>query len=567
MSTFKELPISEKIQAIIEQLGFHTPTEIQKKSIPLLINAPMIDFHGQAQTGTGKTLAFGIPLIQRLDLSKRHPQALIVAPTRELAVQTYESLLPFARPLGISIEVIYGGVSMEQQMSRLRSGVHIVVGTPGRLNDHMRRKTLQIDKIRTLVLDEADIMLEMGFKEEVDEILKHAPKEREIWLFSATVKQGITDIMRKHMKDPVSVRVSKQQVGNALTKQFYCIVPFRLRLNVIARFIETVPHFYGFIFCQTKVLAGEAADLLVKRGYNVAALHGDMSQQHRNNVIRKFKHKEISIVVATDVAARGIDVADLSHVINYSLPEDLDSYVHRIGRTGRAGKEGTAITLINKGELRSMKYLEQRYSVAINPINIPSAEEIIVSKMQEASEYITEMANKSLPAESAPIGELLKNYSPEQLRTLVTQVVFDKFIRVLHLEDDTQFKETAQQEHRDGRDNGEDLQEIFISVGSDDGITIDDVRKFLIDSDVINPDTIRTIRVIKRRSFVKLSGECSPDLVKALRGKMIKGIPVHVQLTCVVGQQDGGQRSERAPFRPRQRNSFQRRDQRNRRRY
>src|SRR5581483_3511960 len=207
--------------------------------------------------------------------------------------------------------------------------------TPGRLNDHLRRGTLVLKQIKTLILDEADIMLDMGFKDEVDEILTYAPADREIWLFSATIKDGITDLMQAHMVNPVSVRVSKKQVATASTKQYFCVVPSRLRLQAVCRFIESTTDFYGFIFCQTKMLTGEVAEQLIKRGYNVGALHGDMSQAQRNAVIKKFKHKEVTIVVATDVAARGIDVPNLTHVLNYSIPEDLESYVHRIGRTGR----------------------------------------------------------------------------------------------------------------------------------------------------------------------------------------------------------------------------------------
>ena len=275
--TFKDLLLAEPIQGVLETLGFTQPTEIQHKAIPLLLEAKKQDFHGQAQTGTGKTLAFGIPLLHRIDASKKNPQALIIAPTRELAVQIKDSLKPFANAMGLKLEAIYGGVSMEGQTQALRRGCHIVVGTPGRVNDHLRRKNLRIEAAQTLVLDEADIMLDMGFREDIEQIMSFAPNNREIWLFSATVKGGITALMRSHMKDTVSVRVSQKQVAGSNTKQYYCMAPGRTRLRVLSRFIESAPEFYGFIFCQTKILTGDIAEKLIRLGYNVGALHGNMS--------------------------------------------------------------------------------------------------------------------------------------------------------------------------------------------------------------------------------------------------------------------------------------------------
>ena len=353
MITFKDLNLSPESQQTLEKLGFTEPTEIQAKAIPLLLSKPM-DFHGQAQTGTGKTLAFGLPLLQRIDAQDRSTQALVVAPTRELALQICDSLKPFAQAAQISIVTIYGGSPMEEQVRALKRGVQVVIGTPGRLNDHLRRKTLNIGAIKTLVLDEADIMLDMGFREEVEEILKHAPENREIWLFSATVKSGISDLISGYMRDTQTVKVAKKTADAATVKQFYCSVPIRQRLPALQRFIESAPDFYGFVFCQTKILTSEIAEQLIRAGYNVGALHGDLSQAQRNLVIKRFKNKEISIVIATDVAARGIDIANLTYVVNYSLPEDLESYVHRIGRTGRAGKTGVAISFIGRSESRTV---------------------------------------------------------------------------------------------------------------------------------------------------------------------------------------------------------------------
>lgn len=522
MNTFKELNLAPSLEKILDDLGFIEPTEIQQKAIPLLLTHKKVDFHGQAQTGTGKTLAFGIPLLHKIDSSTKSPQALIVAPTRELAVQIKDSIAALARAMNIRIEAIYGGVSMEEQVSALRRGCHIVVGTPGRLNDHLRRRTLSVADVKTLVLDEADIMLDMGFKEEVDEILHYVAKNREIWLFSATTKAGIADIMRSHMHDTVSVRVSRKQVATEGTKQYYCIVPYRSKMQALHRFIESAPDFYGFIFCQTKILTSDVAEQLIKRGYNVGALHGDMSQAQRNIVIKKFKNGDLSIVVATDVAARGIDVANLTHVINYSVPEDHESYIHRIGRTGRAGKEGIAITLINKQDVRLIQYIQRKFTVAINPIDVPSREIIVKARIEGAHQYMDHIANVS-PATDPLIEALVEKLSPEKLRSTLAHILHDKFLSNLE-HDDISFT-PSQRAYLP-----EEAQEIFINVGSDDGVTREDVITYLTKTGYVKDEQIQKVRVIKRRSFIQLSAECITPVMNALRGTSLGGRRTRISL-------------------------------------
>ena len=523
MDTFKDLNLSPQIQQALDLLGFTKPTEIQQKAIPLLLGYDKVDFHGQAQTGTGKTLAFGIPLLQRIDATKKIPQALIVAPTRELALQIKDSITQIAHYMNLKIECIYGGMAMEEQIRNLRRGAHIVVGTPGRLNDHLRRKTLSVAQIHTLVLDEADIMLDMGFKEEVDEILTYAPENREIWLFSATVKSGISDIMRTHMSKPMSVRVSPKQIGTSNTKQYFCIVPMRSRLQALSRFIESSSDFYGFIFCQTKILTSEVAELLIKRGYNVGALHGDMSQAQRNLVIKKFKNKELTILVATDVAARGIDVANLTHVINYSIPEDHESYIHRIGRTGRAGKEGIAITLINKVEMRILQHIQRKFNLIINPLDVPSSDIIIKARIVEASNYLGKLSIESEKKDNKDLKELVNKLSDEQLRIIVMSLMHDKFLGNIDAEEISYTPA-----HKIVMPDK--LQEIFINVGSDDGVTKDDIVSYLTKTGCVSNDQIQKVRVIKRRTFVELPGECTSQLLDALRGKMLGGRRTRVSL-------------------------------------
>lgn len=542
MTNFRDLPIPEAIQDVLAANNFVTPTEIQKKSIPLLIETKKIDLHGQAQTGTGKTLAFGIPLIARIDSKKRSTQALIVAPTRELVVQICDSLNKIAKPLKVSIEPVYGGVSMMNQIRNLKAGAQIVVGTPGRLIDHLRRQTLQVSALETLVLDEADIMLDMGFKEEIDEILKFVPNERNIWLFSATVKPGIAEITKTHMREPISIRVSKTQVGNSTTKQYYCIVPSRSRLQALCRFIDCATDFYGFIFCQTKLLTAEVADKLVQKGYSAAALHGDMSQAQRNMVIKKFKDHEINILVATDVAARGIDVANLSHVINYSFPEDYESYVHRVGRTGRAGKEGIAITMINKHDLKTVKFVEKKFNIVINPIDIPSAQTIIAARIQQAGEYLANLAEHTAARpHMEEITKLIEGLPAEEQRQALAALLYGKFLSTVEMQDipQQQYSADYSEDHggryqrRGGRGDHsfapqEGVVELYMNVGLDDNLTREQVVDFITSNAHINPQEIYKVRLIKRRTFIHVPQEIAKAIISSLNRKRFAGQQLRV---------------------------------------
>ena len=527
-NTFKQFNFNEKVQETLEKLGFVTPTEIQSQAIPVLLEQRPTDFHGQAQTGTGKTMAFGLPLVHRVDQSNKATQALVVAPTRELAVQICDSIKPFAQALGISFKAIYGGASMEEQIRALKQGIQIVVGTPGRINDHLRRGIMKLDQLQTLVLDEADIMLDMGFKEEVDEIIRFARKEREVWLFSATVKSGIRAIMNEHMKNTVSVSVSRKNVSTAAVKQYYCVLPVRARLAALCRFMESASEFYGFIFCQTKLLTGEVADALRRRGYQVGCLHGDMSQDQRNAVIKKFKAREYSVVVATDVAARGLDIQDLTHVINYSLPEDHESYVHRTGRTGRAGKEGIAITFINRQDLRTVSMIQRKFNIIVEPIIVPSRDDIIVKRMEQASEYLEKFVAESHASVAHPsVAELLKKFDGAQVTTLLAQFVQEKFLDSIVAEDDSLFA-TAHQSSQ----NFEPMrnqQEIMCAVGSDDGLDRDAIIEFIVATAGITKQQILKIRVLRRRTFIEVASDVVTQVLDAIRNQSLAGRQLRAQ--------------------------------------
>jgi ATP-dependent RNA helicase DeaD len=523
MKTFNDFPLHSKIISALKNQGITNPTEIQEKSLSILLENKNTDFHGQAQTGTGKTLAFGIPLVQSIDTKNKKTQALVVGPTRELVEQIYQSLKLVAEPLGISITTIYGGVSIERQLSELKRGVQIVVGTPGRLNDHLRRNTLKLDTIETVVLDEADIMLDMGFKEEVDEILTYAPKERAIWLFSATVKPGIKQIMKSHMSNPVHVSTSDQNITTPKTKQYVCTISSAARFEALCRFIASAPDFYGFLFCQTKIQTSEIAEKLIARGYKANALHGDMSQMNRNRVIRDFKNKRFNILVATDVAARGIDVADISHVINYQFPEDQESYVHRIGRTGRAGKEGTAITLITSRDARNLQEVARKFKLDIKPIEPPTVDAIIQQQVKKTQAFITQTIQEQKINDKpyvAQVQNMIQQFSAEELNSAMVSLLEDKFFNSIDTKELPKHKE--QSGNQRGHAHGQ-FTELFINLGSQDGLTKKDIMSTLTANRTLKASQIAKVRVIKKRSFILIPSNQADTLIPHLAQQPIRG--------------------------------------------
>lgn len=554
MTTFKELSLSADIQKALDALGFEQPTEIQAKAIPLLLTGKKVDMFGQAQTGTGKTFAFGIPLLHQIDPNTRHVQALIVAPTRELVTQIRDSLRQLTKFMpGISIEAIYGGSSMPEQMRALKKGIHIVVGTPGRLIDHLNRRSLTLDNLSTLILDEADTMLDMGFKDEVDEIMSYASDDRQIWLFSATVKQGIHDLMKSHMESPVSVVVSRKEVTSATTKQYFCMVPRQSRMQALCRFIDAAPEFYGFIFCPTKILTAEVAENLTKRGYGVNALHGDMSQVQRNSVIKKFKKKEFAILVATDVAARGIDVSDATHVVNYSLPDDQESYVHRIGRTGRAGKDGIAITFVANSELRRLRSIAQKFKFDLQPIDAPQIETLVALQQEKALVALKAAAQQMSNANqhSKQLHAAVSALPAAELANAVTHMLYERYLQHVATQKDI---ETPSYDPAVRLD--ESLQEFFIGIGEEDGVEKDDIFDFLISGGTLKRTDVKKIKLLRKHTFAVVPEAQAQETLTALFGKTIQGQRVRISITNEIpemnsygsGRSGGGrsQRSERS---------------------
>ena len=410
---FSALGLSEQMLEAVRAKGFETPTAIQKLTIPHLLTKPN-DIIAQSQTGTGKTAAYGLPILQTLEPARGPIQAIILVPTRELALQAAEELLSYNREKRLSITAIYGGAAMSEQLRRLAKGIDIVVGTPGRVLDHIRRGTMKLENVRYLVLDEADEMLNMGFVEDVEEIMSHTSDERRVLLFSATMPERIIRLSKTYMRDTEIVRVEHKQITADLTEQIYFEVREADKFDALTRIIDVEPEFYGIIFARTKIGADETASRLTARGYAAEVLHGDVSQAQREKILRKFRDRTINILVATDVAARGIDVGNLTHVINYSLPQDSESYVHRIGRTGRAGKQGTAITFVSPSEFRGLNNLMRDIKVEIKRETLPSPQDIVEMKRLKIKEEMQEIVeNESYDGYKEFAEELLAEYTPD----------------------------------------------------------------------------------------------------------------------------------------------------------
>ena len=402
--TFEDLGLSEDILQALANKGFKVPTPVQAQTIPMLLNGTK-DIIGQAQTGTGKTAAFGLPILERITPGKRKVQAIIVAPTRELANQVAVEMESMTAGRNIRILPVYGGQGMATQLRQLKSGVDIVVATPGRAIDHLKRKTLKLDEVEFVVLDEADEMLNMGFIEDIEEILSHCREERRMLLFSATMPRPIQKLAEKFMGDYDMVKIKAETESAENVEQFYYSVYERDKLRALHRLIETEPEFYALVFCRTRVGSDRLAEKLNGMGFDVEALHGEVSQAQRERILAKFKKGHANILVATDVAARGIDINDLTHVINFDLPDNPESYVHRIGRTGRAGKEGKAISFVAPKDRRKIKTIMRMTKAPIEKKKLPSGQEVVALKKQAMVERVILSAQDELPEEYYGLAE------------------------------------------------------------------------------------------------------------------------------------------------------------------
>ncbi|MBL0912389.1 MAG: DEAD/DEAH box helicase [Bacteroidia bacterium] len=534
--TFRELGLSESTLQAIESKGYVNPTPIQAACIPLLLGNEK-DIIGRAQTGTGKTAAFGLPLIELLEEQQPggSPQALILAPTRELAIQVAEEIISFKGSKKLFVTTVYGGASMTQQLKDLRKGTSIVVGTPGRVLDHLHKGSLRLENLSHLVLDEADEMLNMGFIDDIREILSHAPDEKRMLLFSATMPPDIRNIAREFMGPYDEVAVAKQQMTNSNISQVYYEVSEADKLEALVRLMEIEKDFYGLIFCQTKVETDNVANKLIERGYAAEALHGDISQHQRERILSRFKGRSINILVATDVAARGIDINNLTHVFNFGLPQDPESYVHRIGRTGRAGRKGTAVSFISPREFRRLALVKRVAKAEIVKGKLPGVKEVIDAKVG----HIKEEVSKLLVTEEVEYGkfsgiaaELLELGTPEEVLAAVLKISYEDDL------DEKSFNKISEggffKDKGDRREGGKgrrggysdgggafgERKRLFIALGKLDKINGPrEMASYLERETGVPGKFIHEIRVTDKFSFASVSERDAMQIMEKLNGK------------------------------------------------
>ena len=376
MATFESLGINQGLLNSINALGFTQPTPIQEKAIPVLLQGTK-DFIGLAQTGTGKTAAFGLPLLQLINYAERYPQALVICPTRELCLQITGDLDKFKNKADKgAITAVYGGASIVEQIRSLKKGTHIIVATPGRLIDLIERKAVNLEKVQYIVLDEADEMLNMGFKDDIEFVLKNTPNRESTWLFSATMPPAIRQVSKKYMEQPFEITIGKANTGNANIDHHYYLTQHSNRYETLKRIIDFNPGLYGIIFTRTKADAQNITEALIREGYDIEALHGDLTQVQRDKVMARFREKSIQLLIATDVAARGIDVQGITHVINYELPYDTEVYTHRSGRTGRAGKSGISVSIVTPKEIYRLRQIEKLVKTNFHKMDIPAGKDV-----------------------------------------------------------------------------------------------------------------------------------------------------------------------------------------------
>lgn len=482
--TFEELGVSEPLRHAIEDLGFETPMPVQEKVIPHLLGQEG-DVVALAQTGTGKTAAFGLPVLQRIDVERHVPQALILSPTRELCLQIASDLVDFSKYIpGLSVLPVYGGSSIQSQIHALREGVQIIVATPGRLIDLINRGVVKLDDVNTVILDEADEMLNMGFVDSINEILEHVPSDRKMLMFSATMPAEIAKIAKRFMHDPVEFVVGTRNEGAANVRHIYYMVHARDKYLALKRIADNSPNIYAIIFCRTRRDTQEVAENLIRDGYNADALHGDLSQQQRDMVMKKFRDRVVTLLVATDVAARGLDVDDLTHVINYGLPEDTAVYTHRSGRTGRAGKTGVSIAIIHSRERGKLRDIERIIGKTFERKEVPTPDHIIEKQLfwladrLERVEVNDEEIGRFIPGVAKKLGWL----SNEDLLKRVLSLEFNRLLEYykdapqIDFIDEKPRKERkersdapATKEEKDRRTASKGMERIYVNAGKRDG--------------------------------------------------------------------------------------------------
>ena len=538
MTKFADLGIANDILKGINELGFEVAMPVQEEVIPVLLETNR-DIVALAQTGTGKTAAFGLPIVQQINMSEKYPQALILSPTRELCVQIAKDLMAYSKFVdGLKVLPIYGGANIDAQIRGLRMGTHIIVATPGRVLDLIKRKKADITKVKTVVLDEADEMLNMGFRDDLNEILESVPDERRTLLFSATMPKEVAAISRNYMKNPEEITIGRKNSGAESIKHMYYLVQARDRYLALKRIADLNPDIYSIVFCRTRQETKEVAEWLIKDGYNADALHGDLSQAQRDHVMNRFRLKSLQMLVATDVAARGLDVNDLTHVINYNLPDDIEVYTHRSGRTGRAGKKGISIAIVHLREKSRIKEIEKKINKSFEKAPIPTGKEIckkqlfhLIDKMEKV-EVDHEQIEEFLPE----IYKKLEWLEKEDLIKRFVSLEFNRFLDYyknapdLNIPDEKDFKQNDKEKGRRSRGSDKDFKRLFINLGKNHGLNAARLMGLVNESTRERNIPIGKIDIMKSFSFFEIDMQYTDKVLKGLNNAVFEGVNVSSEI-------------------------------------
>ena len=540
MKSFNDSGLNQEILKVLAEMGFETPTPIQAKAIPHLMSSNQ-DIIASAQTGTGKTAAFGLPSIHMTQIDKKMPQTLVMCPTRELCIQIARDLTNFSKYLsGLKIVAVYGGASIDTQVRALRQGAQIVIGTPGRTKDLIKRKKLILSDIKRVVLDEADEMLTMGFKEDLEAILAETPSKKQTLLFSATMSKRIISITKQYMNDPIQISAARVNLGAENVQHLYYMVHAKDRYEVLKRIADSNPNIYGITFCRTRKETKEISNKLMQDGYNADAIHGDLSQAQRDEVMDRFRKRKLHMLVATDVAARGLDVNDLTHVINYNLPDEEEVYVHRSGRTGRAGKSGISIAIIHTREVGRIKAIERISKIKFSSELVPSGKNICQKQLYSLMDKIKRVVVDEYQIEPflPTIYEKLESLDREELIKHFVSAEFNRFLDYYKNSRDINVSESpsrknskpprervSQKERRKSS-----FASLFINVGKNNNVSpsrlIGIINEGLNSSDAV----IGKIEVMKNSSFFEIEESKKNQLLKALNGTVVGGMQLSVEI-------------------------------------
>ncbi|TBW29017.1 DEAD/DEAH box helicase [Gramella sp. KN1008] len=541
MNAFQKLGLDTDVLQAINDMGFETPSEVQEKSIPILLEQET-DLVALAQTGTGKTAAFGFPLIQKIDPDSKKTQALILSPTRELCLQITNELKNYSKyKRSVNVVAVYGGASITEQARSIQRGAQIIVATPGRMQDMIRRNLANISSIDYCVLDEADEMLNMGFYEDIKSILSHTPKEKKTWLFSATMPKEVAKIASKFMNNPVEITVGSKNTGAENVSHEYYLVNHRNRYEALKRLSDANPDIFSVIFCRTKRDTQKVAEKLIEDGYNAAALHGDLSQNQRDLVMKSFRTRQIQMLVATDVAARGIDVDDITHVINYQLPDEIETYTHRSGRTGRAGKNGVSMVIISKSEVRKIRTIEKIIQQKFEEKEIPDGMEICkIQLFHLANDIRKTEINHDIDPYLPAINEVLEGFSKEELIKKFFSVEFTRFNNYYKKAPD------LSSEAAGGRPEvSEGNTRYFINVGSKDGFDWQSLKDFLKETLNLGRDDVFKVDVKGSFSFFNTDETHSELVLATFTEFQHQGRFVNVEITKDQSSDKKGKRGKR----------------------